>query len=188
MKIRKSIFGGIAVCGRCGYSLCSSGTVYKGEREKYWFLSCNHKSKRFENPCEGVSMKYADLLEVVRQDLNSLIKLPDKEISKLVNQVLEEIHDESAQKLREAKIEKARTRLNVINRTIGTLYTDNAEGKLADWKSWSPTLKKKPPALKTLWKSSVRRPLTMTSVPITKGSLILPDNTPPLRFWIGIPS
>lgn len=131
-QVRKSIFGGIAVCSRCGYSLCSSGTVYKGEREKYWFLSCNHKSKRFENPCEGVSMKYADLLEVVRQDLNSLIKLSDKEISKLVNQVLEEIHDESAQKLREAKIEKARTRLNVINRTIGKLYTDNAEGKLAD--------------------------------------------------------
>ena len=77
-------------------------------------------------------MKYADLLEVVRQDLNSLIKLSDKEISKLVNQVLEEIHDDSAQKVREAKIEKARTRLNVFNRTIGKLYTDNAEGKLAD--------------------------------------------------------
>lgn len=188
--VRKSIFGGIAVCSRCGYSLCSSGTVYKGEREKYWFLSCNHKSKRFENPCEGVSMKYADLLEVVRQDLNSLIKLSDKEISKLVNQVLEEIHDDSAQKVREAKIEKARTRLNVINRTIGKLYTDNAEGKLADSRLevMVADLEKKLPALKTLWKSSVRRPPTMTSVPITKGSLSLPDNTPPLRFWIGIPS
>lgn len=131
-QVRKSIFGGIAVCSRCGYSLCSSGTVYKGEREKYWFLSCNHKSKRFENPCEGVNIKYADLLEVVRQDLNSLIKLADKEISKLVNQVLEEINDESAKKVREAKIEKAKARLNVINRTIGKLYTDNAEGKLAD--------------------------------------------------------
>lgn len=130
--VRKSIFGGIAVCSRCGYSLCSSGTVYKGEHEKYWFLSCNHKSKRFENPCEGVNIKYADLLEVVRQDLNSLIKLSDKEISKLVNQVLEEINDESAKKVREAKIEKAKARLNVINRTIGKLYTDNAEGKLAD--------------------------------------------------------
>lgn len=130
--VRKSIFGGIAVCSRCGYSLCSSGTVYKGEREKYWFLSCNHKSKRFENPCEGVNIKYADLLEVVRQDLNSLIKLSDKEISKLVNQVLEEMNDESAKKVREAKIEKAKARLNVINRTIGKLYTDNAEGKLAD--------------------------------------------------------
>ena len=130
--VRKSIFGGIAVCSRCGYSLCSSGTVYKGEREKYWFLSCNHKNKRFENPCEGVNIKYADLLEVVRQDLNSLIKLSDKEISKLVNQVLEEINDESAKKVREAKIEKAKARLNVINRTIGKLYTDNAEGKLAD--------------------------------------------------------
>ncbi len=37
--VRKSIFSGIAVCSKCGYSLCSCGTVYKGEREKYWYLS-----------------------------------------------------------------------------------------------------------------------------------------------------
>ena len=41
--VRKSIFSGIAVCGRCGYSLCSCGTVYKGEREKYWYLSCTRQ-------------------------------------------------------------------------------------------------------------------------------------------------
>lgn len=44
--------------------------------------------------------------------MNGLIKLSDKEISKLVNQVLEEINDESAKKVREAKIEKAKARLN----------------------------------------------------------------------------
>ena len=94
--VRKSIFGGIAICSLCGYSLCSSGTVYKGEREKYWFLSCNHKSKRFENPCQGVNIKYSDLLELVRQDLNSLINLTDAEIDALVNGVLEEMNDASA--------------------------------------------------------------------------------------------
>ena len=92
-QVRKSIFGGIAVCGRCGYSLCSSGTVYKGEREKYWFLSCNHKSKRSQNPCEGVNIKYSDILELVRQDLNSLIGLTDEEMDALVNRVLEEMDD-----------------------------------------------------------------------------------------------
>lgn len=29
-QVRKSIFSGIAVCSKCGYSLCSCGTVYKG--------------------------------------------------------------------------------------------------------------------------------------------------------------
>ena len=130
--VRKSIFGGIASCSLCGYSLCSSGTVYKGEREKYWFLSCNHKSKRFENPCQGVNIKYSDLLELVRQDLNSLINLTDAEIDALVNGVLEEMNDVSAEKERESKIEKSQARLKVISRTIEKLYFDNAEGKLSD--------------------------------------------------------
>ena len=131
-QVRKSIFGGIAVCGRCGYSLCSSGTVYKGEREKYWFLSCNHKSKRFENPCEGVNIKYSDILELVRQDLNSLISLTDEQVDVLVNKVLEEMSDASAEQIRMNKLEKSQARLKVINKTIEKLYLDNAEGKLSD--------------------------------------------------------
>ena len=130
--VRKSIFGGIAICSLCGYSLCSSGTVYKGEREKYWFLSCNHKSKRFENPCQGVNIRYSDLLELVRQDLNSLINLTDAEIDALVNGVLEEVNGASVEKERESKIEKSQARLKVISRTIEKLYFDNAEGKLSD--------------------------------------------------------
>lgn len=130
--VRKSIFGGIAICSLCGYSLCSSGTVYKGEREKYWFLSCNHKSKRFENPCQGVNIKYSDLLELVRQDLNSLINLTDAEIDALANGVLGEMNDVSAEKERESKIEKSQARLKVISRTIEKLYFDNAGGKLSD--------------------------------------------------------
>ena len=130
--VRKSIFGGIAICSLCGYSLCSSGTVYKGEREKYWFLSCNHKSKRFENPCQGVNIRYSDLLELVRQDLNSLINLTDAEIGALVNGVLEEVNGASVEKERESKIEKSQARLKVISRTIEKLYFDNAEGKLSD--------------------------------------------------------
>lgn len=130
--VRKSILGGIAICSLCGYSLCSSGTVYKGEREKYWFLSCNHKSKRFENPCQGVNIKYSDLLELVRQDLNSLINLTDAEIDALVNGVLGEMNDASAEKERGSKIEKSQARLKVISRTIEKLYFDNAGGKLSD--------------------------------------------------------
>lgn len=130
--VRKSILGGIAICSLCGYSLCSSGTVYKGEREKYWFLSCNHKSKRFENPCQGVNIRYSDLLELVRQDLNSLINLTDAEIDALVNGVLEEMNGASAEKERESKIEKSQARLKVISRTIEKLYFDNAGGKLSD--------------------------------------------------------
>ena len=65
-QVRKSIFSGIAVCSKCGYSLCSCGTVYKGEREKYWYLSCTHQRQDIADPCTGVRVRYADLLEIVR--------------------------------------------------------------------------------------------------------------------------
>lgn len=130
--VRKSIFSGIAVCSKCGYSLCSCGTVYKGQREKYWFLSCTHQRKDIVNPCEGVRIRYSDLLEVVRQDLNSLLSMTDEEISELVNRVVEQESQPEHLRAMQMKREKAETRLVTIDRIIGKLYTDNAEGKLDD--------------------------------------------------------
>lgn len=130
--VRKSIFGGIAVCSKCGYSLCSSGTVHKGEREKYWFLSCNHTRKDIADPCTGVNIRYTDICEIVRQDLNSLIALSDDEINALVQSVVE--NETSRLNLRDKKtqIEQARSRLKVIDRMITKMYMDNAEGRISD--------------------------------------------------------
>lgn len=130
--VRKSIFSGIAVCGRCGYSLCSCGTVYKGEREKYWYLSCTHQRKDIENPCEGVRIRYADLVELVRQDLSDLLQMTDDEVGELVQTLIERENSESNQKNMKMQREKAHARLKVIDKMITKLYTDNAEGKLDD--------------------------------------------------------
>ena len=131
-KVRKSIFGGIAVCGKCGHSLCSAGTVYKGEREKYWYLTCTHKRADISNPCEGVRVRYADLLEIVRQDLNSLLSLTDDEINSMVNDVIsaesKAVNSDSVKQQRE----KSEARLAMINKIITKLYVDNAEGNLDD--------------------------------------------------------
>lgn len=131
-QVRKSIFGGIAVCGKCGHALCSSGTVYKGEREKYWFLSCNHTRKDIADPCDGVRIRYTDLLELVRQDLNSLLSLTDEQIEQLVQNVIR--NENSADSIAEKKgqIEKIQTRLVTIDRMISKLYVDNVEGKISD--------------------------------------------------------
>ena len=130
--VRKSIFGGIAVCSKCGYSLCSSGTVHKGEREKYWFLSCNHTKKHLANPCTGVNIRYADICEIVRTDLNSLIALSDEKIDVLVQSVIS--HENSRMNLadKKAQIEQVKSRLKTIDRMITKMYMDNAEGKISD--------------------------------------------------------
>lgn len=130
--VRKSIFGGIAVCGKCGYSLCSAGTVHKGERTKYWFLSCNHTRKTLARPCTGVSIRYADICEIVRQDLNSLISLTDEEIDVLVQSVIEQESSQRNLHERKAQAEQVRARLKIIDRMVAKMYMDNAEGKISD--------------------------------------------------------
>ena len=130
--VRKSIFSGIAYCEQCGHALCSCGTVYKGEREKYWYLSCINQRKDIANPCVGTRIKYADLIKLVTEDLNSFISLSDREIDCIVRRVMESENSEKAVKARKARQEKLQSRLKIIDKIIPKLYVDNAEGKLED--------------------------------------------------------
>ena len=129
---RKSIFGGVAVCEKCGHALCSYGTVYKGDREKYWFLNCNHTRKSLPDPCTGVRIRYADLCEIVRQDLNRFICLTEEQMEQLVRAMVErEVSPDQAAD-RKAQKDRAEARLKVIDRMVTKLYMDNAEGVLSN--------------------------------------------------------
>ena len=130
--VRKSIFGGIAFCAKCGHALCSCGTVYKGEREKYWYLSCINQRQDISNPCDGVRIRYADLLEVVRQDLNSLLDMSDEEVRQMMDSLFAESNQKSAMEVRKARLDAANARMLTIDKIVTKLYTDNAEGKLDD--------------------------------------------------------
>ena len=130
--VRKSIFSGIAVCAKCGYSLCSCGTVYKGERVKYWYLSCTHQRQDITNPCEGVRVRYADLLEIVRQELNALLTMTDEQVEIMVHKALKRFGDEESRKAKKLQKEQAEARLVTIDKIVTKLYTDNAEGRLDD--------------------------------------------------------
>jgi len=130
--VRKSIFSGVAYCMLCGHALCSCGTVYKGEREKYWYLSCINKRKDITNPCEGTRIKYADLLNLITDDLNSLLLLTDEQIDEIVANVMRAENSEEAESARKARTDKIKARLNIIDKIIPKLYVDNAEGKLDD--------------------------------------------------------
>lgn len=131
--VRRSIFSGIAFCAKCGHALCSCGTVYKGEREKYWYLSCNRQRQDIAEPCTGVRIKYSDIVEVVRQDLNSLIDLRPEEKEAVVREAMRRAGDDNLIKARQIQLQKAQTRLTTIDKIITKLYTDNAEGKFLRW-------------------------------------------------------
>ena len=131
-QVRRSIFSGIAFCAKCGHALCSCGTVYKGEREKYWYLSCIKQRQDIADPCTGVRIRYRDLVEVVRQDLNLLIDLSPESKEAAIREAMRKAGDADLIKARQIQLQKARTRLTTIDKIIAKLYTDNAEGKIDD--------------------------------------------------------
>ena len=130
--VRKSIFSGLVVCELCGHSLCSAGSVYKGEREKYWYLYCTHKRNDIANPCIGTRIKYVDLVQIVRQELKYLISLSEEEKVKLVQDVISKSDDEVKTNTVAVKVESAKSRIKVIDKIISKLYHDNINGMLAD--------------------------------------------------------
>ncbi len=150
--VRKSIFGGIAFCETCGHALCSCGTVYKGEREKYWYLSCTHQRSDLKNSCAGARIKYTDLVEVVKQDLNALLSVSEEDYQAIANELERRcgrLRDKDSVEKKKRQIE---SRLSVLDKIIVKLYTDNASGKidderfdsmLADFESESRTLKER---------------------------------------------
>ncbi len=131
-NVRRSIFSGIAYCEKCGHALCSCGTVYNGEREKYWYLSCINKRKDITNPCDGVRIKYSDLIQLVTDSLNELLTLSDDEIKIIVSEVIAEENSEKVQNGKKLALSKANSRLQIINKIIPKLYVDNAKGILDD--------------------------------------------------------
>ena len=109
--VRRSIFSGIAFCAQCGHALCSCGTVYKGEREKYWYLSCNRHRPDITDPCAGVRIKYSDILEVVRQDLNSLICLSSEEKETVAREAMQRAGADNLIQAKQLQLQKAKARL-----------------------------------------------------------------------------
>lgn len=131
-RVRKSIFSGIAYCALCGHALCSCGTVYKGEREKYWYLGCINKRKDISNPCTGSRIRYETLMTLVKDDLNSLLALSDEQIDAIVENIIQAENSDKAVKAKKARAEKLEARLKVIDKIIPKIYVDNAEGRLED--------------------------------------------------------
>lgn len=131
---RHSIFGGIAFCAHCGAAMCSGGSVYKGERDKYWYLVCNNLSSRSRNRCEhGARIKYDDLLEIVRSDLNRLLSFDEAEIEAITKEAVKRTSaaaDRTDDK--EMALKNMEAKARQIAKMIERAYRDNATGNLSD--------------------------------------------------------
>ena len=95
-------------------------------------MGCTQKREGISSPCSGVRVKYEDLIELVKQDLNSFIKMSDEEIKLIADELVKTNLSENAVFGRKEKIDKIKSRLSIIDKMISKLYLDNAEGKISD--------------------------------------------------------
>ena len=131
---RHSIFGGITYCAHCGAAMCSGGSVYKGERAKYWYLVCNNLTSRTIHRCEhGARIRYDDLMEIVRRDLNELLSFDDEDIEEIIQSAIRQSKAAfGGGEDKEKSLEHIATQLKRITKMIERAYRDNAAGNLSD--------------------------------------------------------
>ena len=132
-SFRHSIFGGIVYCAHCGAAMCSGGSVYKGERKKYWYLVCNNLANRTINRCQhGARIKYEDLLEIVRCDLNALLSFDEAEIEQITQEAIRQANASLGVENKEQTLADIETKSKRIIKMIERAYRDNAAGNLSD--------------------------------------------------------
>ena len=130
---RHSIFGGIAYCACCGAAMCSGGSVYNGEREKYWYLVCNNLTSRAQHRCaHGARIRYDDLMEVVRRDLNKLLSFDDDGIRAITESAIEQANASLGGADPATQIENIDKQTLRLKKMIERSYRDNIAGMLGD--------------------------------------------------------
>ena len=131
--VRKSIFGGFVYCACCGAPMCSSGTVYNGEREKYWYLTCQNIPKRSRKQCSnGARIKYDILLQAVCEELNELIHLSEAEKRAITLEAMKIAEDSGDRKAREKRSAEIEQRLKAIDGLTMKIYEDMYAGHLKE--------------------------------------------------------
>lgn len=132
-QTRKSIFSGIVFCANCGAAMCSGGTVYNGERDKYWYLVCNNISRKDEKRCNhGARIKYSDLIKLIKSELNELVKLSEEDINEIINSILIKDCESKIYVNKQEQIDSISKRLIEIDKIINKLYEDNISGVIDD--------------------------------------------------------
>ncbi len=73
-----------------------------------------------------------DMVELVRQELNSLLAMSDEEIDALVKELLDQDTVAAQRKSRKLQLDQASAKLEKNGKLIVKLYEDNSEGRLSD--------------------------------------------------------
>lgn len=131
--LRSSIFRGVAFCQSCGGKMNTGGTVYRGESKSYWYLNCCNIPARSKNHCEhGARIRYHALVEIVKNELNKFIDLPDEEIQRIVDELKNNSAAEKHNKEIELQLRQIQKDIAETDKVMENLYRDNVAGKISN--------------------------------------------------------
>jgi hypothetical protein len=122
---RKNMFSGITYCATCGRGMCSSGAVYKGEREQYWYLACQNGRLDVKEKCPTrTRIKYSLLCDIVRRELRDLLALTQEEKEKIVKTAIELSSDSKSRQDFTKQLKVSEARLSDIQKVVAKIYED----------------------------------------------------------------
>ena len=104
----------------------------RGSEKNIGFFHAPTNVKILPTHVQGVRIRYADLVEIVKRDLNELLNMTDEGIDELVKAALESSGNADMLKAKKAQLQAAEARLLTIDKMVGKLYADNAEGRIDD--------------------------------------------------------
>lgn len=130
--VRKSVFGGLVYCSKCGAAMCSCGSVYNGEREKYWYLACQNIPSRSKEQCKGgARIKYSDFYDAILNDLNELIALSDEEKKAITLEAVKRTESNDTTGKTKSRIAEINARIEQLGGITGQIYEDIISSKVS---------------------------------------------------------
>lgn len=101
--------------------------------QKYWYLVCNNLSSRAQTCClHGARIRYDDLMEVVRCDLNKLLAFGEDEIRTITENAIEQANASLGGEDPVTQIENIDKQTARLKKMIERSYRDNIAGMLSD--------------------------------------------------------
>ena len=127
----ENVFAGLIKCDKCGYAL---GIANATERSNYFV--CNTYKKKGPTRCSSHYIKYDELYDAVKADINDILQMIRLNKQCFIDEVMKKISKEikSGQSASERELESLEQRIAELDIKYDSLYDDKLSGLISDRK------------------------------------------------------
>ncbi|MEG1268972.1 MAG: recombinase family protein [Oscillospiraceae bacterium] len=127
-----STFAGLCKCADCGSSMAASPRGAKG-KEKITYRCTTYVNKG-KSSCFSHNVREEILTEIVLRDIHDFAVLAKNNKKNFINQIIKYISESTASKNADAEkqLSEVTDKINSLNTTVRTLYSDRVSGKMPE--------------------------------------------------------